>query len=122
MAETYDPVRDLATVLHAALRQGFWGPAARGAIERLRHQLGLGDAVLASDIEETLRHRMIPAARRAAALENVRYLAALPPEVFCEAFLLWQYEQPAGAARLRALIAGQEVPRHLEEARGDQTA
>lgn len=67
----YDPARDLATVLHAAMRQGFWSPAARGAIERLRHRLSAG-------------------AGRLAALENVAYLASLPPE----------------------------APRHLEEAAG----
>jgi hypothetical protein len=122
MAEAYDPIRDLATLLHAAMRQGFWSPAPRGAIERLRHQLGLGDAPLASDLEETLRHRLSASRGRAAALENSRSLAGLPPEVFREAYLLWQYEQPAKAARLRALLAGDAVPRHLEETSSSQTA
>jgi len=57
MPEPYDPTEDLATLLHAAMRQGFWSPAPRGAVERLRHQLGLGDSTLASGIAETLRHR-----------------------------------------------------------------
>ena len=56
MAE-YDETGDLAVLLHAAMRQGSWSPAPRGAVERMRHELGIGDATMASDIEQALRRR-----------------------------------------------------------------
>jgi hypothetical protein len=56
-APAYDPVRDLATVLHGALRQGFHQPAARQAIERLKRELGITEYDLASDIERAVRGR-----------------------------------------------------------------
>lgn len=115
----YDPTRDLATLLHAAVRQGSWGPAVRGALDRLERELGLTSHCLASDIEETLRLRGSAAARRAAALANVEYLASLSGEQLHEAVLFFEYEHPGKAARLRQLLTGQAVPRHLEQAAGE---
>ena len=116
MAEPYDPARDLATLLHAARRQGFWQPAARGAITRLESELGIEDKDLASDIERSLRYAWTQAAARQAALDNVRYLAELPPDLLGEAMMRWQDEHPDQAARLAQLLSGEAGPRHLEEA------
>jgi len=106
----YDPLRDLAAVLHGAMRQGYHQPAARAAIARLRDKLGLDDHALASDIEAALRNRQ-GTARRAAALENVRYLASLTEEQLREALIFFRYEQPEKAERLRELLlAPVQVP------------
>jgi hypothetical protein len=58
MAEVYDPVRDLAVLLHAAIRQGFWSPAPRGSIARLQEKLDIGDYTMASDVEIRLRGQL----------------------------------------------------------------
>jgi hypothetical protein len=111
VAEAYEPVWDLAVLLHAALRQGFWQPAARGSIARLADQLQIGDSMLASDIEARLRGQLNRAGRRQAALDNVAYLAALPDEVLREALLFFRYEHPDRARLLRDLLAGKARPR-----------
>jgi hypothetical protein len=110
-AERYDPVRDLAVLLHAALRQGHWAPAALGAIRRLEHELEAGEFTLAIDIEAKLRAKLDRAGRRQAALDNVAYLASLPEEVLREALLLLEYEQPDKARLLHDLLAGKARPR-----------
>jgi len=64
--EIYDPTRDLAVLLHAALRQGHWGPAALGALRRLEeHVAYAGEFALASDIEARLRELLARPASRA---------------------------------------------------------
>jgi hypothetical protein len=66
MAEPYDPARDLAVLLHAAVRQGSWSPAARGAIGRLARELDIGDYAVASDVETRLREVLDRAGRERA--------------------------------------------------------
>jgi hypothetical protein len=68
MAEAgpYDPARDLAVLLHAAVRQGFWSPAARGSIGRLARELDVGDFTMASDVETRLREMLDRAGRERA--------------------------------------------------------
>ena len=117
MAEAYDPVRDLAVLLHAALRQGFWQPAARGSIARLQDRLEIGDSMLASDIETRLAVVLNRAGRRQAALDNVAYLASLPEDVLREALLVFRYEHPDRARLLHDLLAGKAKP-EMEAASG----
>ena len=100
----YDPYRDLATVLHGAIRQGFWGPAAKAAIGRLCEQLDVTEYTLASQIELALR--ACAGSRRAAALANVAWLAALPEDQLREAWLRFSCEQPDRADLLRRLLTG----------------
>lgn len=52
-----------------------------------------------------------PQDARTRALANAAYLAALPHDLLREALLVFQYEQPDKAARLRALLLGEAVPR-----------
>ncbi len=71
--QVYDPARDLAVLVHAALRQGHWGPAALGALRRLEEHLAYaGEFTLASDIETRLREQLGLARRRQAALDTAR--------------------------------------------------
>jgi hypothetical protein len=73
----YDPVRDLAVLLHAALRQGHWGPAALGALRRLEEHLApAGGFALASDIEARLRGQLAGPGRSRADLDEEAAAAA----------------------------------------------
>lgn len=115
--EIYDPARDLAVLLHAALRQGHWQPAALGSLRRLQeHVAHAGEFTLASDIEIRLREVLSLAGRRQAALDNVAYLAALPDEVLREALLAWRHEHPDRARQLRRLLSGATRADRDEEA------
>jgi hypothetical protein len=106
----YDPARDLAIVLTGALRQGFHSPGVVIALRRLREELGLhAEHPFVSDVEAAVRAALAPAARRQAALANVAYLASLTDEQLHEALIFFKYEQPDKAARLRALLLGDDA-------------
>jgi hypothetical protein len=75
--EAYDPARDLAVLLHEALRQGHWGPAAAGALRRLgEHLAPAGEFALASDIEARLRGMLAGPGRSRADLDEDAAAAA----------------------------------------------
>jgi hypothetical protein len=56
--DVYCPVRDLAAVLHGALRRGAHPPAVLGALRRLEEGLEVDESMLASAIEARIRARL----------------------------------------------------------------
>lgn len=105
----YDPTRDLAVLVHAAVRQGFWQPSARGSVVRLQEELGFTDYATPSDVEALLAAQLNLAGRRLAALENVRYLSSLSDDVLREALLVFTHEQPGKAAELLRWLTREEA-------------
>jgi len=121
----YDPIGDITRVLGAALRAGAHSSVVNGALARLREGLALDDHPFESEIEDQLRAQlaMTRPGRRAEALANVRYLAALPDDLLREAVRVFQHEQPGKADLLWGYLTGavtgpQEPDVHL--GRGDE--